>query len=388
MVSGRLLDERQGKIKHIFLTYSSDTQYFRVLNTIKAFDEDVRFTVFYNSMLSTDTYLERIANETGNEVELINARGKLPEWVQDGTLVFDNQEIMLSVSNKTLSKRLRSFQSVSNLLNLPYWQENGFSVVDCEHTLPNLDGGDLITIGDTTYVGSYLSSEFIRNFGTKRDVSFKRAQQIVEQELRKLISLEKTKFIGIKQKPVAQHIDMYFTPLDDVCIIGDVKSSFGELELPINFGIDKQLRNMSKNLEALATKLAKRKEVIRIPCLPPIKIKDESGREGVIRIQCGHVAYETPNLIPFISYNNILVEKFQQDGEEVKRVYMPTYHIDQGAISSLTTPQTHQTLLQQQTRAQQIYEELGYEVRTVKLEGLIGADGGLRCSTKILKRSN
>lgn len=73
---------------------------------------------------------------------------------------------------------------------------------------------------------------------------------------------------------------------------------------------------------------------------------------------------------PYISYNNCLMERFEKDGREIRRVFLPVYGIEPLDRAACQT-----------------WESVGYEVIPLQLSALSSQWGALRCISNWLDRS-
>lgn len=73
---------------------------------------------------------------------------------------------------------------------------------------------------------------------------------------------------------------------------------------------------------------------------------------------------------PYISYNNCLMERFEKDGQEIKRVFLPVYGIED-----------------LDNYAVKAYQDQGFEVHRIPMDALSRRWGALRCITNWLERS-
>lgn len=174
-----------------------------------------------------------------------------------------------------------------------------------------------------------------------------------------------------KEEPACDHMDMGFTPYDDrAAFLGDpglarqlLESMTPEEKKQANerlseiagkpltvedyFGAGTRNRDNQEDFESYK-RIAEDKglEVTRLPHLEP-----QSG-------------------MPYISYNNCLMERFTKDGEEVKRVFLPQYGIEKLDGYARST-----------------WESKGFEVIPMELGALSAYWGALRCISNWLERS-
>lgn len=180
------------------------------------------------------------------------------------------------------------------------------------------------------------------------------------------------KLPGREMDPATDHMDMGCTPIDDnTFLVGDpslakqVVNSMApdekdQLEhvLSMRAGYPVKLsqagqfqphnRDDQSDFDAYAHILeSKGYKVLRVPHLEPPKDGD-----------------------PYLSYNNCLMERFEKDGKEVRRVFLPHYGIKK--LDDM---------------ADQVWKSQGYEVHPIPLEALSAEWGALRCVSNWLDRS-
>jgi hypothetical protein len=171
-----------------------------------------------------------------------------------------------------------------------------------------------------------------------------------------------------REEPATDHMDMGWTPYDDKAVfLGDPGLAKQLLESmtpeekkqanarlseiagkPVTIdGYFSRNRDNQEDFEAYK-KIAEGKnlEVTRLPHLEP---------------QDGN---------PYISYNNCLMERFEKDGQEVKRVFLPQYGIEKLDGYARST-----------------WESKGFEVIPMELGALSAYWGALRCISNWLERS-
>ena len=153
----------------------------------------------------------------------------------------------------------------------------------------------------------------------------------------------------VQEEPATDHMDMGMTPIDDkTFLLGDP-------------GLARQLLRGTKHdqpgffnrdhpwdFDAYQRTLeSKGYRVVRVPHHEPAKLGD-----------------------PYITYNNCLMERFEKDGREVRRVFLPVYGIPE-----------------LDNHAQEVWKGEGFEVIPMPL-GLLSANwGALRCISNWLDRS-
>lgn len=143
------------------------------------------------------------------------------------------------------------------------------------------------------------------------------------------------------EEPATDHMDMGCTPVDDnTFFVGDPSLYKGP-------GVDRN-RDNQEDFDAYAKTLTdKGYNVIRLPHHEPSQSGDS-----------------------YITYNNCLMERFEKDGKEYRRVFLPVYGQDSDNVAIKT------------------WEGQGFEVVPMPLEHLTTRWGGLRCISNWLDRSD
>ena len=145
---------------------------------------------------------------------------------------------------------------------------------------------------------------------------------------------------GHTEEPATDHMDMGMTPVDDhTYFVGD-PSLYGE---PTGRNRDNQ-QDFDQYAQTLKDKGY---NVLRVP----------------------HHEPQAPGE-PYITYNNCLMERFEKDGHEVRRVFLPVY----GQASDETAIKT--------------WESQNFEVIPMPLDQLSSRWGALRCISNWLDRSD
>lgn len=180
------------------------------------------------------------------------------------------------------------------------------------------------------------------------------------------------KFPGREFDPATDHMDMGCTPIDDnTFLVGDpsmakdiiagmapkekdqVEKVLSEraghaVKLPDSGPFQPHNRDDQSDFDAYAHVLeAKGYKVIRVPHLEPPKAGD-----------------------PYLSYNNCLMERFEKDGKEIRRVFLPHYGV----------PKLDEA-------ADKVWKSQGFEVHPIALQALSAEWGALRCVSNWLDRS-
>ncbi|MFP4498294.1 MAG: hypothetical protein ACLFQV_08800 [Vulcanimicrobiota bacterium] len=171
-----------------------------------------------------------------------------------------------------------------------------------------------------------------------------------------------------KEEPATDHLDMGLTPVDDnTFFLGDPRM------------VDKIFKSM--NSEELQQAEERLSEMAGYPVNIGAMVSrnrdnplDFDGYEKTLK-EKGYDVHRLPHSEPkwygpYISYNNCLMERFEKDGQEVRRVFLPVYGIDK--LDDYAVKQ---------------YEKQGFEVHPMPLDALSARWGALRCTSNWLDRS-
>lgn len=410
----RLLSDVDGKIKHILLNLQGPADARRIGHIVKGFDKNAEVTVVYhgNSSESLPSHLlvktkkvlrkELSALETlvselpgGRRVNLL-AIGNTPWiWVQDLVHV---QEGGFILPSRPLTKKVISEQeglaqrTVIELMNSHFWEQHRFHVDPREPILNNSDGGDLIAFGERLYVGNCLVGNYLRHqmgvnlYHGIRKGSYSKARNAVLGHLSRFDSERKSRLVGMERQPLEAHLDLVFTPISEDCVIvADIRSTLQKLVLPREIMPVPEQSRLADQLEFLAEKLAKDYEkVVRIPCIPRLYApRGYNGEPVYSAIGDGSNTIFWPFVLDFISFNNVIQERFRDGDKVVHRIYMPLYP----KVEAYGVPFDTSRVFNLQIEAVKVYMALGCEVRPVPFSVLAGYDGALRCSVKVLERT-
>jgi hypothetical protein len=149
------------------------------------------------------------------------------------------------------------------------------------------------------------------------------------------------------EEPATDHMDMGLTPVDDkTFFVGDptlTRRLLGNKTPAAWFN-----RDNPDDFNGYAKTLAgKGYNVLRLPHHEPAQNGD-----------------------PYITYDNCLMERFQKDGQEVRRVFLPVYNIPE--LDNYAT---------------KVWQSQGFEVIPMPLDKLSAEWGALRCISNWLMRS-
>ncbi len=176
---------------------------------------------------------------------------------------------------------------------------------------------------------------------------------------------------GKEMDPATDHMDMGCTPIDDnTFLVGDpslakqvvnalAPADREKLEgilsqraghpvtLPEKQAFEPHNRDDQNDFDAYAHILeSKGYKVVRVPHLEPPKAGD-----------------------PYLSYNNCLMERFEKDGKEIRRVFLPHYGIQK--LDDM---------------ADKAWQSQGFEVHPIPLQALSAEWGALRCVSNWIDR--
>jgi hypothetical protein len=149
------------------------------------------------------------------------------------------------------------------------------------------------------------------------------------------------------EEPATDHMDMGLTPIDDdTFLVGDPGLAQRLLgKRPASA----RNRDNQEDFDAYARTLeARGYKVLRVPHAEP----DDSPSGA------------------YVSYNNCLMERFEKDGKEIRRVFLPVYGIPE-----------------LDDYAMEVWKSQGYEVHPIPLDALSERWGALRCISNWLDRS-
>jgi hypothetical protein len=172
------------------------------------------------------------------------------------------------------------------------------------------------------------------------------------------------------ETPASDHLDMGFTPVDDnTCMLGDPKIArdvFRKMTPERLAEVEEILSRVEGeqvDLKSYVKTIRKGNKPYEFDAYEK-QLKNEG--YNVVR-----VPHEEPRMgWPYISYNNCLMENFEKDGKEVKRVFLPVYGVKE--LDSL---------------AVKAYEDQGFEVHTMKMDSVSRKWGALRCISNWLEKS-
>lgn len=174
-----------------------------------------------------------------------------------------------------------------------------------------------------------------------------------------------------REEPATDHMDMGFTPISDTEVL------LGDPGLARQL-LDSMTADEKKQAEAKLSEVAGK----------PVKLEDYFGaglrnRDNQEDFEAYKRIAEEKNLsvtrmphlepgggLPYISYNNCLMERFEKDGQEVRRVFLPVYGVEKLDNYAIST-----------------WQSKGFEVIPMELGALSAYWGALRCISNWMERS-
>lgn len=374
----QLLDDTQGKIKHVLLSYNADNmedvlrdqlrdpvkEYFEAL--IGEMDSDVRFTIVCRHW-EVD-YLLDLQESNKGRVRLHPSEQGMSLWVQDNLHSLD------SSYGVALLPGIYSGQGVENR-----------EFIDIVKDDPALDALSAVKAADIVSDESniFVSARAIDILRRHKNQS-EAGEKIDRQQARKLLldSLEKAgggrkiHVIGEKD-PMMIDLDLFFmTAGAGRVLVGDANKTLEILQTisaeklrqyEQMFGeegvFDKMLELTSRvgyveKLDSIADELGAHFDVSRLPFMAKSHV-------GSMRDP------------PILTYSNVLLENYDvlleghdAGGKHVSRAYMPVYGMQEFDSYSAG-----------------VYEGIGYDVTPVRgLLDIARFGGLLRCASKIVER--
>jgi hypothetical protein len=174
------------------------------------------------------------------------------------------------------------------------------------------------------------------------------------------------------EEPASDHLDMSTTPVDDkTFFLGDptlAKRVFSEMSPE---RLDEVQRQLS---ESCGEEVDIRKMLADSDPRNHNRVADFDNYVKTLKDK-GYEVKRIPHLepshgSPYLSYDNCLMERYEKDGKEYRRVFLPVYGIKE--LDDL---------------AVQAYKNEGFEVFPMKLDALSTRWGALRCISNWLERT-
>ena len=396
-----LLSDIEGMITHILLGCNNPLDFSDLVSIRSAFDENVKVSIMYSTKLEEMIDgLKKRMDETGKEVHYYPLDGEAPIWMQDRLHVFKGKTVMSSISIEE-SKRRReknerdyTTDKTDIIFESDFWKENGFEIIPNDLGLYNSDAGEIIAAEKKLFVGSRLATEYAYH-DLKRNVKSQEDLLALQDELADILKqLDPSRelvFVGVNGVSAGQHIDCFFTPLNDNQVAVQLPHMTREkIELPTNFKCTMNgFQHYWENLNYLARFfMSIGYDVLPMAGLPPMNYFDGDRQVNVLHI-AGRGLHVSKFLIPYMTYNNIVQEVFPVDGEVKRRVYSPCYDLDKSIFEDLHQEKTYKNLMQLNDMAERFYENFvdNAEIRKINLGYRASLIGSVRCSVKVLERS-
>lgn len=405
----KLLSDIEGKIKHILIASPQIMDIPRVKRIVEAFDEDVAVTVVYPGTPQDDTpnrfgakakrlfhrelsHIERLVAELPGrrDITYLPVPNEPWMWVQDLIHVQEEQNIVPSRHSAALpSQSGREAQrNIANLVNNTFWKRHGFTIRPNSTNLYSTDGGDLIVLNGAIFVGGDMIATHLyynMNVRVNRKIpsnTYERARNYVLERLKTFDSERNFRVIDVGGQPLGHHLDIVFTPIDEnTVVVADIKSTLEYLNIPPKIQPVPTHQRLVSQLEEFAKRLERKYEhVVRVPLVPRLYIP---GNEiGSLTME-GDYTTASQDVFGLMTFNNVLQEQYTQNGRTIHRIYMPIYPIPEIVGLPGMDPSRFENI---QLQALDAYQSLGVQVRPVLFGHIIGFDGSLRCSIKVLAR--
>lgn len=411
-----LLSDTHGKIRQLYLSCSTSLSALaveqlgraevvadfqtidlpRITSILRQTDADVRVNVAYHGSGAAADLVRpwrELAVEFPGKLNLIETAYQTGTWVQDRLYAFNDRHVAVRGSMPRTDNAFDSEGLPTMKFALEHLSALGFTV--CPAPIAELDlirGADIITADNQVFLGfSALRIPYMyANEAGGEDRGKAGFYHLItdKNKLKALTRFERTgKISGDLQQFAVQmaaaleqfsgktvtftagyggpitaqcDLDMFFTPLGGglvaVADLALAEPTRGRLAGAgfhdhVNHPLDTPTDRFQLKKEELDSFINWLKwkgfTIVRVPFLNKL----ERGAE----------------VVPWASYNNVLVEIF---GDR-KRVYLPTYDLPE--LDDL---------------AAKIYADLGFEVRRIAgIKAIAGMLGALRCSTKVLERA-
>ena len=403
MQDRELLSDIGGRITHILVGCGNPLDFREIVSIRAAFDEDVKVSVMYTSALDfTISTLKELVEKTGKDINCYPINGSAPLWMQDRLHVFKGKKVMSSLTPEEALRRKQVYSEYTAdktdaIFESDFWEANGFEVIPNDLGLYNTDGAELIPANKKLFVGSRLVTEYAHH-----DLNIppeKRNLQDLEAELGgKLARLDPSRelvFVGVNHVPAGQHIDCFFTPLSDNEVLIQLPSGTLELMhgLHKNFTTDqKYFQHYEHDLANLGEHFIDlRYEVKPVLGLPPMHYSLDGKRVQTVHAEFNGLTI-SEFLVPYMTYNNILQESFSGNGFAVRRIYGPTYKLQEDVFKRVGREEDYKKLA---FLNQAAYDMPGFsykalienvDIRTIPLGYRAYKIGSVRCSVKVLER--
>ncbi|MFA5113780.1 MAG: hypothetical protein WC529_05760 [Candidatus Margulisiibacteriota bacterium] len=411
-----LLSDTHGKIKQLYLSCTTSLSALaveqlgradvvaslqtidlpRITSILRQTDADVRVNVAYHAAggeADLARPLRELAAEFPEKLNLLETEYQTGTWAQDRLYAFNDRHISVRGSTPRTDNSFDSEGLPTMRFALEHLSALGFTI--CPAPIAELDlirGADIITADEQVFLGfNALRIPYMyANEAGGEDRGKAGFYHLItdKAKLKALTRFERTGRIsgelqlfansmgaaleqfagkpvifaaGYDQPLAAQcDLDMFFTPLGGGLVaVADPTLANETRGRLIGQGFHDHV-NRSQDTPTDRFQLKKEEMAGFVDWL---KWKGFT----VVRVPFFNKLEREPELVPWASYNNVLVEIFA----DRKRVYMPVYDLPE--LDDL---------------AARTYAGLGFEVRRIAgIKEIAGAFGALRCSTKVLERA-
>ncbi|HNO79148.1 MAG TPA: agmatine deiminase family protein [Phycisphaerae bacterium] len=232
-----------------------------------------------------------------------------------------------------------------NELYTPFALESVGAFPDARATSVVLEGGNIVGNAKFAFVGANAIDENEDRLDGPEGIAR------LMRDLRQLAGKEIVVVGGDESEVPWDHVDMYLTPVAEKTVL----LADPDLSAQI-FGVDSVEMTLSDEEDA--------------PFASPIDTSSILEQIAQRLRQLGFVVIRVPAIINIpeqwmVTYNNVLID----DREGRRTVIMPVYGLD--ALDAY---------------AQRVYEQLGFNVKTVNVTGVYESGGALRCITNVTRR--
>lgn len=332
-------------------------------------------------------------------IQIVETRNASDIWTRDMGVVLEDltnpgQSVFVENSRKRSSGITEDFADLN-----PELDHHSYKLI-------NLAGGGIVSNDREAFVGEYSVSETSRqlnqlffkapelrehiledppedgDYETQWAMYHVVSEQILEHSLGKPVTVlgrDDPTTPEVEEGEAAYHIDLCTTPVgDDRVFLGDPKLFRSIVESMSQEELDQATKVLSEATGkdwSTFERLVKNTEKLVVPeeFEAYRKVLEERDYE-VESLPFWHASdsktSDWPDELPPISFNNCIMEDFEKDGEQVKRVFLPITGIEK--LDSY---------------AIKAYQNDGYEVHPMKLLAVGQKLGAARCFSNVLARS-
>ncbi|MBT9586923.1 hypothetical protein IV102_26515 [bacterium] len=405
-IGGLIFPDSHGKIEHLALQMGN-----------VEFDKPLPQETHDGLLNVWDKLMHTMSPETHFTIVCADAKGEesVNHMVEEGridpervTVVGAHSEKGMSIWIRDSMLPVRNDQSASKLLiqDRTYWpgpEDNQISpllqaahpeITAQNHPALRIDGGNVLSNQKQTVVGSDSirhtrerlqelaqdPEKLIQIEEFYRQASGQEPGQSMWEDLPRLV------FESEFQRPVlivardrqqpAFHIDMTLTP------IGDSKFLVGDPSLAIEalHQLTPEERAETNRTMSLQAGITSGEDLIEKLIAANSSPEKQADYDATARelAESGYEIQRIPALmglrttwsVPYLTYNNCMMENYSdQNGETVKKVYLPQYGC--AALDKL---------------AESIYQQNGFEVIPLEMGAISKLEGAIRCSSYAIKR--